>query len=186
MDEIPGSFAAGDFLFNFVGMAEEIVNKVAQAQIHQIDLKNFLNQEPIIGIDLKDRLWNELVLKEKEFRTWIKEHDWSQYANKHVALYCSNDAIIPAWAFMLLTAHLKEAKSVLCTDIKGAQESLFFQNMSDWNIDELEDKRVMVKGCSDIPNPNKAYVELTKKLMPTVKSLMFGEPCSAVPVYKRR
>ena len=186
MDEIPGSFAAGDFVFNFVGMAEEIVNKVAQAQIHQIDLKDFLNHDSIIGIDLKERLWNELVLKEKEFRAWIKAHDWSRYSGKHVALFCSNEAIIPAWAFMLLTTHLNEAKSVHYSDIKGAEESLFFQNMSDWNSEELADKRVMVKGCSDIPNPNKAYIELTKKLVPHVKSLMFGEPCSAVPVYKRR
>ena len=167
-------------------MAEEIVNKVAQAQIEQIDLSSFKNTDAILEIDLKEQLWNELVLKEKEFRSWVKEHDWAQYAGKNVCVFCSNEAIIPAWAFMLITAHLKEANNIICADPKSAEDELFFHNLENWNVDHLEDKRVMVKGCSDIPNPNKAYVVLTNRLTPTVKSLMFGEPCSAVPVYKRK
>lgn len=167
-------------------MADEIVNKVAQAQIEQIDLKDFLPQENILAIDLKELLWNEFVLKEKEFRDWIKSHDWSIYENKIVALHCSNDAIIPAWAYMLITAELGDAQAIIYGSPKIAKEESFFTNLSAWNIDELKDKRVMVKGCSDIPNPNKAYVVLTKKLIPVVKSLMFGEPCSAVPVFKKK
>lgn len=167
-------------------MAEEIVNKVAQAGIEQIDLKSFVSNEKIIEIDLKDQLWNELVLKEKEFRQWVKDHDWEQYDGSVVCVFCSNDAIIPAWAYMLITSSLVGAKEVIQGDMNDAKEHLFFMNLDQWPIDHLQDKRVMVKGCSDIPKPNKAYVELTKKLHPVVKSLMFGEPCSAVPVYKKK
>lgn len=167
-------------------MAEEIVNKVAGAQIEQIDLIDFTYRGEFFEIDLKPLLWNELVLKEKDFRDWIKNHNWVQYTDQVVCVYCSNDAIIPAWAYMLITSHLSAAKYIVCGSVKEAQAELFFQNLDSWDIQHLKDKRAMVKGCSNIPNPNKAYVELTKKLTPVVKSLMFGEPCSAVPVYKRK
>lgn len=167
-------------------MADEIVNKVAQADIEQIDLKDFLPKEEILSIDLKEQLWNEFVLREKEFRDWIKSHDWSIYKNKIVAVFCSNDAIIPSWAFMLITTELSTAKEIIYGEPKIAKEESFFSNLTSWNCESLRDKRVMVKGCSDIPNPNKAYITLTKKLMPLVKSLMFGEPCSAVPVFKKK
>lgn len=167
-------------------MSDEIINKVAQAEIEQIDLLSFLPKNDFVSIDLKDQLWNELVLKEKEFRDWIKQNDWSAYSDKQVCVFCSNDAIIPAWAFMLATAELQLAKKVFCGTIADAKEEAFFDNLKSWNVDSLKDKRVMVKGCSDIPNPNKAYVVLTQKLTPVVKSLMFGEPCSAVPVFKKR
>ena len=167
-------------------MAEEIVNKVASAQIEQIDLIDFTFKGTLLEIDLKDQLWNELVLKEKEFRVWVKEHDWTIYKNQAVAVYCSNDAIIPAWAFMLVTTNLSEASHIIYGSPNTAKTELFFNNLKKWNVDHLRNKRAMVKGCSNIPNPNKAYVELTKKLTPVVKSLMFGEPCSAVPVYKKK
>lgn len=167
-------------------MAEEIVNKVAQAGIEQIDLKDFLFKGEIMTIDLKDLLWNELVLREKEFREWVNEHDWQQYTGKAVAIYCSNDAIVPAWAFMLITANLTEAYQIVFGNLQQAREDLFISNLKNWDVTRLSDKRVMVKGCSDIPAPNKAYVILTNKLVPVVKSLMFGEPCSAVPVYKKK
>ena len=167
-------------------MAEEIVNKVAGAQIEQIDLIDFTFKGTLLEIDLKDQLWNELVLKEKEFRAWVKQHDWSIYSNQTVAVYCSNDAIIPAWAFMLVTANLSEASRIICGSPETANSDLFFSNLENWDVSHLQDKRAMVKGCSNIPNPNKAYVELTKKLTPVVKSLMFGEPCSAVPVFKKK
>jgi hypothetical protein len=167
-------------------MSDEIVNKVAGAQIEQIDLLDFTFKGELKAIDLKEQLWNELVLKEKEFRTWVKEHNWQQYSKKTVCIYCSNDAIIPAWAFMLVTAHLSDASSIICGSPNEAKAELFFINLETWDTTDLKDKRVMVKGCSNIPNPNKAYVVLTKKLTPVVKSLMFGEPCSAVPVYKKK
>ena len=167
-------------------MSDEIINKVAQAQIEQIDLLDFLPKAEIVVIDLREQLWQELVLKEKEFRDWIKQHDWSVYKDKYVAVFCSSDAIIPAWAFMLVTAELRDSRGVFFGDISGAREQIFFDNLTNWDIAPLSDKRVMVKGCSDIPNPNKAYVVLTQKLTPVVKSLMFGEPCSAVPVFKKK
>ncbi len=167
-------------------MEGEIVNKVANAQIEQIDLLDFVAKGALKSIDLKELLWNELVLREKEFRTWIKEHDWSIYANEDVHIYCSNDAIIPAWAFMLLVANLQEAKSIVCGDAQQAKEELFFKALNDWDVSHLENKIAMVKGCSNIPNPTKAYVVLTQRLVPVVKNLMFGEPCSAVPVYKQK
>lgn len=167
-------------------MEGEIINKVATAGIEQVDLADFIEKATPVGIDLKHLLWNELVLREKEFRAWLKEHDWNQYVGKHVYIYCSNDAIVPAWAYMLITVHVQNAKSLTFGNIEEVKETLFFENLKNWNIDDLADKIVMVKGCSSIPNPNKAYVVLTERLLPVVKSLMFGEPCSAVPVYKRK
>ena len=167
-------------------MSGEIVNKVAEANIEQIDLITFKNQDELVEIDLKDQLWEGFVLKEKDFRAWIKDHDWSQYANKRVFVHCSADAIVPSWAFMLVTSNLVRTKSIHCGDQSFAEEEIFFENLNSWNIEPLNEKRVMVKGCSNIPNPNRAYVELTRKLQPVVKSLMFGEPCSAVPVYKKK
>ncbi len=167
-------------------MQDEIINKVAESGIEQIDLASFINKEPLFEIDLKSQLWNELVLKEKDFREWVKSHDWNQYSDQIVVIYCSNDAIIPAWAYMLITSQLEKAKNVICGSIDEAKEELFFNNLSSWDILPLADKRVMVKGCSNIPKPNKAYTVLTNRLIPTVKSLMFGEPCSAVPVFKKK
>lgn len=167
-------------------MEGEIINKVATAGIEQVDLADFIEKAAPVGIDLKGLLWNELVLREKNFRDWLKQHDWNQYAGKHVYIYCSNDAIVPAWAYMLITAHLQNAQSLTFGDIEEVKETLFFENLKNWNVEGLADRIVMVKGCSSIPNPNKAYVVLTERLLPVVKSLMFGEPCSAVPVYKRK
>jgi len=167
-------------------MQDEIVNKVAKAQIEQIDLIDFTLKSTLVGIDIKNQLWNDLVLKEKDFRVWVKEHDWEQYQGKSVYIFCSSDAIIPAWAFMLLTTELKDAQNVYFGDEKEAKAQAFFENLDNWNVAELSDKRVMVKGCSDIPNPNRAYTVLTRKLVPVVKNLMFGEPCSAVPVFKKK
>jgi len=166
-------------------MAGEIVNKIAKAGIEQIDLVDFVNNTPLLEIDLKNHLWNEMVLREKEFRSWIKTNDWNKYQNKIVYIYCSSDAIIPAWAYMLLVANLQNTQTIIYGNENQAKEDLFFANLENWDTNHLIDKRVMVKGCSSIPNPNKAYVVLTNKLVPIVKSLMFGEPCSAVPVYKK-
>lgn len=167
-------------------MSDEIINKVAEAGIEQIDLKDFVLKEDVVEIDLKHQLWNDFVLKEKDFREWIKLHDWSVYSNKVVAVHCSADAVIPAWAYMLVTSELKSAKAIYCTNPENAKAEFFFDQLKNWNVSHLADKRAMVKGCSDIPDPEKAYVILTQKLIPVAKSLMFGEPCSAVPVFKRK
>ncbi len=167
-------------------MSPEIVNRVAESGIEQIDLKNFLGNELWKGIDLKDQLWNESVLREKEFRAWVSGHDWKAYDENCVHLFCSADAIVPSWAWMLVTSQLQRAKAVFFGTLAEARKEFFFSNLSGWDVNHFKDKIVMVKGCSDIPDPDRAYVLVTKKLQPVVKSLMFGEPCSAVPVYKRK
>jgi len=168
-------------------MSEEIVNKVAKANIIQIDLGDYHTKASIQEFDIKQALWQEMVIKEDLFREFIKSFDWVSLSQKHIALYCSVDAIIPAWAFMLITTELKKVEAKIYFGDKIEVESqLFFENLQSINLSELENQRVMVKGCSTIPNPNRAFVELTNLLIPKVKMLMFGEPCSAVPVYKRK
>lgn len=164
-----------------------IENKIEKANIKQIDLIDFVVHTSIEPFDLKAGLWQDMVVKEKEFRLFIKAVDWSFFEGKLVNIYCSTDAIIPAWAYMLATTELNKVKAkVFFGDIKQVEETIFFQNLQGIDLEPLNDQRVMVKGCSNIPNPTRAYVELTNLLVPVVKSLMFGEPCSAVPVYKKR
>lgn len=168
-------------------MEMPIENKVEKANIQQIDLKDYVEKNMIHTFDLKGGLWQEMVVKEKEFRQFMKDTDWSVFENQIVGLYCSVDAIIPAWAFMLATTHLNSVGAkVYYGNTKVVEEARFFENLHQMNLADLTDERVMVKGCSTVPNPTRAYVELTNILMPVVKSLMFGEPCSAVPVYKQQ
>jgi hypothetical protein len=168
-------------------MSNEIINKVAKANILQIDLGDYVSKEVFLDFDLKQSLWQEMVIKEDYFRDYIKSFDWSIYSSKTVALFCSVDAIVPAWAFMLVTTELKSVNAdVHFIAPSSLKEKLFFTNLLGLDLSIFKDQRVMVKGCSNIPNPDRAYVELTNLLIPEVKSLMFGEPCSAVPVYKRR
>lgn len=168
-------------------MSEEIINKVAKANIIQIDLGDYHTTKLIQEFDIKQALWQEMVIKEDLFREFIKTYDWNSLTQTTVALFCSVDAIIPAWAFMLITTELKKIDAeIYFGDKKEVESQLFFNNLQSINVTELEDQRVMVKGCSTIPNPNRAFVELTDLLVPKVKMLMFGEPCSAVPVFKRK
>lgn len=164
-----------------------IENKVEKANIHQIDLMDYVHQGVIHEFDLKQALWQEAIIKEKEFRAFVKLFDWEQYRDQHVALYCSVDAIIPAWAFMVISTNLAAVNArVKQGTPEAVKADLFFENLNQMDVLSLADQRVMVKGCSNIPDPNKAYVTLTNLLIPHVKSLMFGEPCSAVPVYKKK
>jgi len=164
-----------------------IENKIEKANIHQIDLIDFVEKAPIETFDLKEGLWQEMVVKEKEFRQFIKETDWSIFKNQLVGVYCSVEAIIPSWSYMLVATQLNQVgASVFYGNHKGVEEARFFQNLHQMDVKPLSGKRVMVKGCSNIPNPTRAYVELTNLLIPVVKTLMFGEPCSAVPVFKKR
>jgi len=175
------------FFLTFVIMSEEIINKVAKANIIQIDLADYSNKLTIQEFDIKQALWQEMVIEEDLFRGFIKSFDWISLSKKHIALFCSVDAIIPAWAFMLITSELKKVDAnTYFSNKKEVESHLFFKNLQSINTTELTNQRVMVKGCSTIPNPNRAFVELTDLLVPKVKMLMFGEPCSAVPVYKRK
>ena len=165
----------------------EIKNKVAESGILTIDLEKLAPREAQVIFDLKDLLWQELVLKEKDFREFVKTNDWSSYEGKYVGITCSADAVVPNWAYMLVTSALQPfAKGAYCANAEELNHIVWKEVLQAINIEEFTDARVMVKGCSNMPIPTFAYVELTRLLQPVVKSLMFGEPCSAVPVYKRK
>lgn len=168
-------------------MEEEIKNKVASSGIIQLDLEELVPTGERVLYDIKQNLWQELVLKEEDFRTFIKENDWSIYKDKYVALTCSTDAIVPTWAYMLLLSALKPyAKKVIFGNLDTLNTVLWVESLKQLDTDEYNDKRVVVKGCGTIPVPEAAFTELTNILLPRVKSLMFGEPCSTVPVFKKK
>lgn len=165
----------------------EIRNKVKESNLIQIDLASFKPNCEIISIDLSEQLWKGLVLKEKYFRSWIKDTDWTFYKDKAVFIYCSTKAIIPTWAFMLVTASLNDICSFsLVGSEEDLQRILIVKNIEKLALNDFTDERVVIKGCADIPEPAFAMSELVKKLQPVVKSIMYGEPCSTVPIYKRK
>lgn len=166
---------------------EEIVNKVAASGLVTLDLEEYYDDRPRVVYDLKDNLFQGMILREKDFRNFLKEHDWSAYEGKNVAIICSEDAIVPTWAYMLLALHLEpHAYHVVFGDEEKLIEKLFYDALARINPEDFRDKRVVVKGCSKHPVPVSAYVEITRLLKPVVRSLMFGEPCSTVPLYKRK
>lgn len=166
---------------------ENIQNKVANSGLVSLDLEKFYPKGERIVYDIKDNLFHGLMLKEKDFRAFVKEHDWSQYQDKFVAITCSTDAIVPTWAYMLLANRLQPfAKDMIFGDLEDLETKLFLDAIAKIPLQDYEDERVVVKGCGDLPIPTSAYVSLTQKLSPVVKSLMFGEPCSTVPIYKRK
>lgn len=166
---------------------EEIVNKVKDSGLISMDLANYKPNLAIQEIDLANQLWQGLVLKEKDFRLWIKENDWSNFSNKGVYIHCSADAIIPTWAYMLVASQLTD---IAACYVVGTKEELIkkmiVQNINGLETKDYLDGRVIIKGCSDIPFPDFAMACLVEKLQPVVKSIMYGEPCSTVPVFKRK
>jgi hypothetical protein len=167
-------------------MSEEIVNKVSQSGLVTIDLESFYPEGKRILFDIKDLLFQGLILREKDFREFVKNEDWSKYKNAYVALSCSADAIVPTWAYMLLAAHLEPyAKRVLFGDLEDLETILYTETLASINMNDYKDARVVIKGCSNLPVPPAAYVELTRLLRPVAKSIMYGEPCSTVPLYKK-
>ena len=168
-------------------MSDEIVNRVVNSALITIDLADYAPSQSIAVLDVKDFLFQEIILKEKEFRANLKEFDFSIYQDKIVAINCSSDAIVPMWAFMLVTSYLKGIPS----EIHFGKKEDVFQQIFTSNIDaidstEFENKKVIVKGCGQIPLSASLYMAITKKLQNTVSSLMFGEACSAVPVLKNK
>ena len=164
----------------------EIVNKVTESGIITINLEDFYPEGERVLFDIKPLLFEELVLKEKDFREFVKNHDWQQYKNKFVAVGCSNDAIVASWAFMLVASSLQPfAKRIVLGDLKKLEEEIFHDAIQKINPENYHDQRVVIKGCSDKEVPVSAYVELTALLRPVVKSIMYGEPCSTVPIYKK-
>lgn len=169
-------------------MEEElIINKVTNSGLITFDLEDLYDKGERVIYDLKDNLFMGMILKEKDFRDFLKSHDWTQYAGKNIAITCSEDAIIPTWAYMLLTIKLQPvANSVVFGTLEELENKLFFDALQKVNIEEYRGARVVVKGCSKVPVPTAAYVEITRLLQPVVQSLMFGEPCSTVPLYKKK
>jgi hypothetical protein len=168
-------------------MESTIVNKVAESVLTSIDLETYYPKGEIAVFDLKDYLFMGLILKEKDFRAALQILDWEQFRNKNVAITCSADAIIPMWANMLVASNLQPvAKEVVFGDEKHLVHTLLLKNIYSIKGEDYIDKRVVVKGCGDIAIPEAAYVEITNKLRPYVKSMMYGEPCSTVPIFKRK
>lgn len=168
-------------------MAELFNNKVAESGLLTIDLASLLPSNEIILFDIKPYLFKELILKEKEFRASLLNIDWSIYQDKIVGIVCSTDAIIPMWANMLIVSSLHPyAKAVYFGDENKVREQLLQESISKINTELYIDQRVVVKGCGETPIGESAYIAITQKLRPIVKSIMYGEPCSTVPVYKKK
>ena len=168
-------------------MNDPIVNKVAESGLITLDPAEYYPREASKTFDLKDFLFRGLVLKEKDFREALKNLDWEQYRDKNIAVTCTADAIIPVWAWMLVASYLQPvAKEILMGDEKELHKIIFLRNLSRINIDEFADKRIVVKGCGDTPIGEFVYMELTRLLQPVARSIMYGEPCSTVPVYKKK
>lgn len=166
---------------------ENIVNKVALSGLMTIDLADYAPREDMVVYDIKDNLFQGLILKEKNFRTFIKEHDWEQYENKHVGIICSADAIVPTWAYMLLANKLQpHTLSVHFGNTDTILENLFRDTLARIDFSHYQDQRVVVKGCGDIYVPTSAFIQFTMGLSKVAKSIMYGEPCSTVPVFKRK
>lgn len=168
-------------------MTEPFVNKVAESGIVSIDLEQFYPAGDVVTFDLKEHLFMGLILKEKEFRQALKELDLSAFQNKIVAVTCSADAIIPMWAYMLVIVALKRVStSVMYGDAATVIQKILIENIRAIQPETYADKRVVVKGCGEKKISEEAYLTITDKLLPYVQSIMYGEPCSTVPVYKRK
>ncbi len=164
----------------------EIVNKVELSGIITIDLEDFYPQGERVLFDIKDLLFQGLILREKDFREYVKKEDWSKYKDKYVALICSADAIVPTWAYMLLATQIEPfAKKVVFGNLETLETILYNEALAKLDINEYKNARIVVKGCGNLPVPKAAYVEITRLLRPVAKSIMYGEACSTVPLYKQ-
>lgn len=168
-------------------MAEEIINKVAQSGLVSIDLEAFYPSGERASFDLAPWLYEGLILREKDFRDHVKNQDWNQYKGKHVAVFCSADAIVPLWAYMLISSKLQGVAQTIVQGDSEKLESVLFRNWMDaHDFSQYADKRLIIKGCSHKPVPTDAFLEFVNRAQPYAKNIMFGEPCSTVPVYKKK
>ncbi|MBO9619858.1 MAG: DUF2480 family protein [Niabella sp.] len=168
-------------------MEPVIRNKVAESGIITLNLEDYYPKEPVVTFDIKDFLFMGMILREKDFRAALKEVDWSSYQNKTVGIVCTADAIVPLWAYMLIVSYLQPvAKFIGLGDEVAIKNKLLVNNIEAVDAAEFDDARVVIKGCGDIPVSEEAYAAISIKLLPVVKSLMYGEPCSTVPVYKKK
>ena len=168
-------------------MAEEIVNRVANSKLKVIDLEELYPEGPRVSFDIKDWLYEGLVLREKDFRAHVSGHDWSQYQDAYVALHCSTDAIIPDWAYLLVATHLQPYAKYCSIGTIEQLNTLLYQNIiANLDVSIYEGLPTIIKGCANKPVPDNALVMLTQKLQPVAKSIMYGEACSAVPLFKKK
>ena len=168
-------------------MAEDIINRVANSNLVTIDLEDYYPSGKRILFDIKDWLFEGFVLREKDFRNQVAEFDWSQYQDSYVALTCSSDAIIPGWAFMLLSIHLEpHSKKTVIGNLEWLETSIYQDILNHLDVSTFKDKPIIIKGCSKKPVPQNAYIMLANKLKPIAKSIMYGEACSSVPLYKKK
>lgn len=164
---------------------KEIINKVASSKLITIDLEDYYPEGKRVVFDIKEWLFEGIILKEKDFRTFVKNHDWSQYQDNYIALTCSTDAIIPSWAYMLITASLTPfSKKIIVGDLSALETSIYQDIITNLPIDSYIDRPTIIKGCSNKPIPETAYLQLISKLIPIAKSVMYGEACSTVPLFK--
>ena len=168
-------------------MKDDIINRVANSKLVTIDLEDYYPKGNRVLFDIKDWLFEGFVLREKDFRNQIAEFNWSQYQDNYVALTCSSDAIIPGWAYMLLSIHLEPyTKKVIVGDLDNLETSIYQDIISNLDISEYQDKPIIIKGCSNKPVPQNAYIMLSNKLKSVAKSIMYGEACSSVPLFKKK
>ncbi|WP_417884741.1 DUF2480 family protein [Zunongwangia sp.] len=168
-------------------MADEIINRVANSKLITFNLEEYYPEGKRVSFDISTWLLEGFVLREKVFREEAKKHDWSQYQDCFVALNCSTEAIIPAWAYMLLATYLQPyAKKVISGSLKDLETIIYTEVIQNLELSNLKDKPVIVKGCSNKPVPENAYILLINKLQPIAKSIMYGEACSSVPLYKKK
>ncbi|MDT0606146.1 DUF2480 family protein [Croceitalea rosinachiae] len=168
-------------------MEKEIVNRVAQSKLVTFDLEDFYPEGERIVLDIKDWLYEDIILREKEFRTFIDSQDWRQYKGAYIALTCSSDAIIPGWAYMLVTSRLTPfVKKVMVGNLEQLESAIYQTILENLDISEFENKPVIIKGCANKPVPQNAYLMAMAKIQAVAKSVMYGEACSSVPLFKRK
>jgi len=166
---------------------QPIINRVAKSPLKSIDLEDYFPKGETVIYDIADNLYNGMILREKDFRAFVKDHNWQRYDGKYVALTCSVDAIVPTWAYMVLTAKINAfAKVVVHGDKKDLFKRMWHLAIEKIEQEDFNNAKVVVKGCGNLPEVEYGYVALTNALVPKVTSLMYGEPCSTVPVYKKR
>ncbi|MGB3344107.1 MAG: DUF2480 family protein [Aequorivita sp.] len=168
-------------------MAEEIINRVAKSKLVIFDLEDLYPEGERVIFDISQWLFEGIVLREKDFRESAQQHDWSQYTGKYVALHCSTDAIVPSWAYLLLSIYMAPyAAKMVVGNLELLETVLFAEALQDIDVSDYEDKPVIIKGCAHKPIPDSAYLLLAQKLHPVARSIMYGEACSSVALYKRK
>ncbi|MCX8676802.1 MULTISPECIES: DUF2480 family protein [unclassified Apibacter] len=166
---------------------DEIINKVEKSGLITLDLEDFYPKEPRMLFDLKDYLYEGLVLREKEFRENLSKLDWKMYENAYVSVICTSDAIVPSWSYLLIANYLTGvAKLISFGTLEDLERDIFTEIIDKMDVDSYKDKKIIIKGCSRKPVPQNAYLQLIQKLKPIASSLMFGEACSTVPIFKKK